>query len=150
MGRIRHKRNHHARRDISRAARTRARKLDADQVEQNLKDAKKNNELLNPDHLDIEKPGLGLFYCVECDRHFPSHGDREVHQKSKLHKRIAKKMHEEKAYTIEESMRAAGIGIDNTQRVPKDQQQQTQSNDNQGGNENINSSSTAQAMKTDA
>ena len=97
--------------DISRAARTRARKLDADQVEQNLKDAKKNNELLNPDHLDIEKPGLGLFYCVECDRHFPSNGDREVHQKSKLHKRIAKRMHEEKAYTIEESMRAAGIEI---------------------------------------
>ena len=58
MGRIRHKRNHHARRDISRAARTRARKLDADQVQANLQDAKKNAALLQPDHLDIEKPGL--------------------------------------------------------------------------------------------
>jgi len=100
--------------------------------------------------LDIEKPGLGLFYCVECDRHFPSNGDREVHQRGKLHKRIAKRMHEEKAYTIEESMRAAGIGIDNTQRKPKEQQQQQQQDGSQGGIENDNSSSAAQAMKTDA
>ena len=143
--------NGHRQIDISRAARTRARKLDADQVEQNLKDAKKNNELLNPDHLDIEKPGLGLFYCVECDRHFPSHGDREVHQRSKLHKRIAKRMHEEKAYTVEESMRAAGIGIDNAQRIPKEQGQQPHSNESQGGNErNKDQVSSIQSLRTDA
>ncbi|KAH0444472.1 hypothetical protein IEQ34_025535 [Dendrobium chrysotoxum] len=86
--------------DVSRAARTRARKLDADQVEANLKDSTKSDALLNPNHLDIDKPGLGLFYCIECDRHFPSQLDREVHQRSKLHKRIAKKMQEEKAYTL--------------------------------------------------
>jgi bud site selection protein 20 len=105
--------------DVSRAARTRARKLDADQVEANLKDSTKSDALLNPNHLDIDKPGLGLFYCIECDRHFPSQLDREVHQRSKLHKRIAKKMQEEKAYTLEESLWAAGVGVDNKQRQPK-------------------------------
>lgn len=112
--------------DVSRAARTRARKLDADQVQANLRDPKRHDELLNPDHLDIEKPGLGLFYCLECDRHFPSQADREVHQRSKLHKRIAKRMQDEKAYTVEESLWAAGIGVDNKQRPSEQQQQQQQ------------------------
>ncbi|UZJ51880.1 hypothetical protein CBS101457_001200 [Exobasidium rhododendri] len=116
MTRMRHKRNHHARRDISRGARTRARKLDHDQIQSNLEDNKKYEALTQPDHLDIDLPGLGLFYCVECDRHFPSQVDKDVHSKSKLHKRIAKRMREEKAYTVEESYLAAGVGVDNKQR----------------------------------
>lgn len=102
--------------DVSRAARTRARTLDADQIQTNLRDPKKLEELQNPTELDVDKAGLGLFYCVECDRNFPSQKDQLMHIGSKQHKRKAKKIHEEEAYTIEESMRAAGIGVDNKQR----------------------------------
>jgi bud site selection protein 20 len=54
---------------------------------------------------------------VECDRHFPSERDRSVHQKSKLHKREAKRMREEKPYTVEEANWAGGVGVDNRQRT---------------------------------
>lgn len=116
MGCIRHKRNHHARRDVSRAARTRARKLDSDQIHANYADPAKRTELENPSELDADKAGLGAYYCIPCDRHFPSEGDREVHQKSKLHKRRVKKVLEEEPYTNDEAYRAAGIGVDNKQR----------------------------------
>ena len=100
--------------------------MDSDQIQNNLKTPEKRHALSNPDHLDVDKPGLGLFYCIECDRHFPSEVDRSVHLKSKLHKRQAKRIHEEKAYTVEESLWAAGVGIDNQQRdqkkTDKDQQ----------------------------
>ena len=33
-----------------------------------------------------------MFYCVECDRHFPNANDRNAHLSSKQHKRIAKKL----------------------------------------------------------
>lgn len=59
MGRIRHKRTHHARRDVSRAARTRARHLDHDQVHANLHDPAKRADLENPTELDADKAGLG-------------------------------------------------------------------------------------------
>lgn len=110
--------------DVSRAARTRARKLDADQIHENMTDGKKLAALTQPDHLDVDKPGLGLFYCIECDRHFPSEVDRSVHQKSKLHKRQAKRMREEKPYTVEEANWAAGVGVDNRQRDTQEQDQQ--------------------------
>ncbi|PWN21459.1 hypothetical protein BCV69DRAFT_232986, partial [Microstroma glucosiphilum] len=116
MGRIRHKRTHHARRDVSRAARTRARNLDFDQVHANLHDASKRSELENPTELDVDKPGLGVYYCIECDRHFPRAEDREVHWKSKLHKRKAKKVREELPYTQEEADRGAGVGVDRGER----------------------------------
>lgn len=92
-------------------------KLHPDQIQANLNDPKKLEALQNPKELDLDKAGLGLFYCVECDRHFPSQKDQLSHIASKLHKRRAKKITEEPAYTIEESLRAAGIGIDNKQRT---------------------------------
>ncbi|KDN52035.1 hypothetical protein K437DRAFT_46705 [Tilletiaria anomala UBC 951] len=115
MGRLAHKRNHHARRDISRAARTRARKLDADQIQATLRNPDSLAKVMKPSELNLEKSGLGLFYCAHCDRHFPSDKDRAVHYRSKLHKRKAKKL-EEDAYTQEEADRAAGLGVDNKQR----------------------------------
>ncbi|PWN50724.1 hypothetical protein IE53DRAFT_81109 [Violaceomyces palustris] len=122
MGRVvRRKRTHHARRDISRAARTRARKLDADQIQDNMNDPEKLRELQNPTELDVDKAGLGLFYCVECDRHFPGQKDQLAHLASKLHKRVAKKMREEKAYTQAEANAAAGLGVDNRQRGRKEE-----------------------------
>ncbi|CAO1617480.1 unnamed protein product [Sympodiomycopsis kandeliae] len=118
MGRLRRKRVHHARRDVSRAARTRARKLDQDQIHTNLNDPAKREELENPTELDPEKPGLGAYYCISCDRHFPSDNDRDKHLSSKLHKRKAKRAQED-PYTPEEAYRAAGIGVDNKQKEIK-------------------------------
>lgn len=92
-----------------------------------MNNSKKLAALIQPDHLDVDKPGLGLFYCVECDRHFPSEIDRTVHQKSKLHKRQAKKMREEKPYNVEEANWAAGVGVDNRQRGPQQKQQEVES-----------------------
>ncbi|WFD24211.1 hypothetical protein MEQU1_002908 [Malassezia equina] len=118
MGRIqRKKRNHHARRDVSRAARTRARTLDYDQRHANATDETKRQNLEAPTELDPEKAGLGMFYCVECDRHFPNSNDRTAHLASKQHKRIAKRVLTETPYTHEEAMRGAGIGVDHGQRA---------------------------------
>lgn len=105
--------------DISRASRTRARNLDYDQRHENATDATKRNELESPTVLDPEKAGLGMFYCIECDRHFPNSNDRQAHLASKLHKRIAKKVLTETPYTHEEAMRGAGIGVDKKQRTTK-------------------------------
>ncbi|WFD46819.1 hypothetical protein GLX27_001461 [Malassezia furfur] len=117
MGQVsRRKRTHHARRDVSRAARTRARHLDYDQRHENATSSTRRQKLEAPTELDPDKAGLGMFYCVECDRHFPNNNDREAHLASKLHKRIAKKVLTEKPYTHEEAMRGAGIGIDNRRR----------------------------------
>ena len=98
--------------DVSRAARTRARKLDYDQRYENATNTSKRQLLEAPTELDPDKAGLGMFYCVECDRHFPNANDRNAHLSSKQHKRIAKKLLTEKPYTHEEALLGAGIGID--------------------------------------
>lgn len=102
--------------EVSRAARTRARKLDYDQRHENATNEAKRQSLEAPTELDPEKAGLGMFYCVECDRHFPNMNDRNAHVASKQHKRIAKKVLTEKPYTHEEALRGAGIGVDHRQR----------------------------------
>lgn len=101
---------------VSRAARTRRRHLDADQIQTTLRDPSKLDRAINPTDIDLDQKGLGLFYCVHCDRHFPSEAHRTAHNKSKLHKRKAKKVENEEAYTVEEANRAAGMGTDNSQR----------------------------------
>lgn len=65
---------------------------------------------------DFDKPGMGQFYCLECDRYFPSLKDQEKHTSSKLHKRVVKKVRENEAYTQEEADRAAGLGVDRKQQ----------------------------------
>jgi bud site selection protein 20 len=86
-------------------------------VHANLSNPAKSDALLAPAALDIDAPGLGLFYCIPCDRHFPSEKDRATHQASKLHKRAAKRALEE-PHTVEAAERAAGVGVDNRQRGP--------------------------------
>lgn len=102
--------------DVSRAARTRARHLDYDQRHENATIASRRQKLEAPTELDPDKAGLGMFYCVECDRHFPNNNDREAHLASKQHKRIAKKVLTEEPYTHEEALRGAGIGVENRRR----------------------------------
>ncbi|EJT50424.1 bud site selection-related protein [Trichosporon asahii var. asahii CBS 2479] len=112
MGRLRRSRTHHARRDVQRGARTRARTKDLDQIERDLEH---NLKKLKHQPIDEDKPGLGQHYCVECAKYYESDAALTTHTKSKVHKRRLKELREG-AYTVEESERAAGLGTDNTQR----------------------------------
>lgn len=56
MGRLRRSRTHHARRDIQRAARTRVRTKDLDQIQHDMEHNRKKLEL---QPIDEDKPGLG-------------------------------------------------------------------------------------------
>ncbi|PCH36273.1 hypothetical protein WOLCODRAFT_140300 [Wolfiporia cocos MD-104 SS10] len=108
MGRVRRSRTHHAQRDVHRAARTRARTRDIDQIQLIDLDPKVR-AALEAQPIDHEKPGLGQHYCVECAKYFETDAALRSHWRSKVHKRRCKAL-KEPAYTIEESERAAGLG----------------------------------------
>jgi bud site selection protein 20 len=55
------KRKHHGIRDMSRKYRTRNYKKDLDQIQSDLQNPEKLDR-----SLDIDLPGLGQFYCIEC------------------------------------------------------------------------------------
>ena len=103
MGTIRaRKRNRH--RDIKRSSKTKAFKKDLDQIALNL---------LNPPviELDPDLPGLGQFLCIHCDVFYATQKDLDSHLGSKVHKRRLKAL--KNPYTLEESLAAAGVGVDN-------------------------------------
>ncbi|TYJ55762.1 hypothetical protein B9479_003539 [Cryptococcus floricola] len=113
MGRLRRSRTHHARRDVHRAARTRVRTKDLDQIEMDLRPT--NRSKLEKQPIDEDKPGLGQHYCVECAKYYESDLALKNHTKSKVHRRRLKDL-KEPAYTIGESERAAGLGSDDKQK----------------------------------
>ncbi|KIJ55520.1 hypothetical protein M422DRAFT_151274 [Sphaerobolus stellatus SS14] len=108
MGRLRRKRVHKAQRDVHRAARTRARTRDLDQI-QHIDLTPEMRAKLEAQPIDLEKPGLAQHYCVECAKYYETDYALQSHWKSKVHKRRCKELREP-AYTIEESERAAGLG----------------------------------------
>ncbi|ODN84051.1 hypothetical protein L202_00078 [Cryptococcus amylolentus CBS 6039] len=128
MGRLRRSRTHHARRDVHRAARTRVRTKDLDQIEMDLRPT--NRSKLEKQPIDEDKPGLGQHYCVECAKYYESDLALKNHTKSKVHRfviprscrslltesRRRLKELKEPAYTIGESERAAGLGTDDKQK----------------------------------
>ncbi|CAK9787281.1 putative bud site selection-related protein [Cutaneotrichosporon oleaginosum] len=117
MGRLRRSRTHHARRDVSRAARTRVRTKDLDQIQHDIDHSRKK---LEKQPIDEDKPGLGQHYCVECGKYYETDAALRTHTKSKVHKRRLKDL-KEGAYTVEESQRAAGMSApDNRQRGVED------------------------------
>nr|ODO02657.1 bud site selection protein 20 [Cryptococcus depauperatus CBS 7855] len=113
MGRLRRSRTHHARRDVHRAARTRARVKDLDQIELDLLPHHKAK--LEKQPIDEDKPGLGQHYCVECAKYCETDAALQTHLRSKIHRRQLKQL-KQGAYTVAESERAAGLGVDNKQR----------------------------------
>jgi len=109
-GAQRKKRNHHSIRDISRAARTRARTKDLDQIHEDLKP--ENVEKIKNALPDPDLPGMGQNYCIPCARHFTSDFALQNHLKTKIHKRRLKDL-KEKPYTQKEAEAAVGLTTDN-------------------------------------
>jgi bud site selection protein 20 len=87
--------------------RTKRRTKDLDQIEVDLGEGQVG-KLLKQD-VDFDKPGLAQFYCVHCAKHFISGDAFKSHAKSKPHKRRLHALKTE-PYTVEESLRAAGMG----------------------------------------
>ncbi|KAJ7058365.1 hypothetical protein C8F01DRAFT_1210709 [Mycena amicta] len=108
MGRLRRSRAHHARRDVHRGARTRARGRDIDQIQFEDLDPERRAEL-EAQPLNHELPGLGQHYCVECAKYYETDDALKSHWRSKVHKRRCKQL-KEKPYTIEEAELAGGLG----------------------------------------
>ncbi|KAJ7776261.1 hypothetical protein B0H16DRAFT_1506080 [Mycena metata] len=108
MGRLRCSRVHNARRDVHRAARTRVRGRDLDQIQMLDLDSKRRLEL-EAQPLDFEKPGLAQHYCVECAKYYETDTALTSRWRGKVHKRRCRQL-KEPAYTIEEAERAAGLG----------------------------------------
>ncbi|KAG0151106.1 hypothetical protein CROQUDRAFT_103934 [Cronartium quercuum f. sp. fusiforme G11] len=67
--------------------------------------------------VDEDTIGLGNWPCVECARFFADQRSLDEHKRGKVHKRRVKAL-AEGPYSLEEAMRAAGLGVDNRQRPP--------------------------------
>ncbi|KAG8958871.1 Bud site selection protein 20 [Tulasnella sp. 419] len=115
MGRLRRSRVHKAQRDVHRATRTRARTRDIDLIQLHDLDPK-NRAKLESQPIDVDRPGLGQHYCVECAKYMETDAALKTHWKSKVHKRRVKVL-KEPVYTIEEAERAGGLGRET--RKPK-------------------------------
>ena len=69
--------------------------------------------------MDEDKPGLGQYYCLTCARHFISTIAKDAHLRTKEHKKRFKVCTKEEPYTIEESLRAAGMFVPQKQIQPQ-------------------------------
>jgi len=80
-----------------------------EQIRADLDDPVKANQLRNEQPIDLDKPGLGQYYCLECDRYFVSLDTLNTHNGTKKHKRRVKEL-EDKPYSTREAEAAAGMG----------------------------------------
>merc|ERR1712039_270717 len=87
--------------------RTKRRTKDLDQIDNDLKP--ENTVKFTARAIELDKPGLGQFYCVHCAKDFIDRRAFQDHVKGKPHKRRLHAL-ETEPYTIEESERAAGMG----------------------------------------
>lgn len=91
--------------------RARRRRQDAraiDQIHDDLSDTRKADALRNAQPIDMDLPGLGQFYCVECARYFIDAAALLAHTKTKGHKARLKELRE-KPYSQAEAEAAAGM-----------------------------------------
>ncbi|POY73375.1 hypothetical protein BMF94_3712 [Rhodotorula taiwanensis] len=85
---------------------------DIDQIHDDMKDKGKQKFLEDLRKKDLEDiPGMAEHTCVACARYFADAAALETHVRGKPHKRQLKKL-EEEPYSIEESRRAVGLGVD--------------------------------------
>lgn len=60
--------------------------------------------------IDLDLPGLGQHYCVQCARHFISGKVLAAHKRTKPHKARLREL-KEKPYTQAEAEAAAGMAV---------------------------------------
>uniref|UniRef100_A0A1A9UW44 Zinc finger protein 593 homolog n=1 Tax=Glossina austeni TaxID=7395 RepID=A0A1A9UW44_GLOAU len=104
---------------LRRRWRTRNRRRDLDEIDNDLRT--KSRELINQP-VDLDKPGFAQFYCVHCAKYFINDTALQSHFRTKVHKRRLKAL-ETEPYSLEESERAAGHG---SYIKPKTRQMETQ------------------------
>ncbi|KAI6237005.1 Zinc finger protein-like protein [Aphelenchoides besseyi] len=81
---------------------------DLDQIYEDLQPAKVV-ELTSEHPVDLDLPGDGQFYCVECSRYLVDQLTLEKHRKSKTHKQQLKRL-KELPYSQAEAEAAGGLG----------------------------------------
>lgn len=74
---------------------TRNRKRDIDQIYEDSKPENTSKKVQEATVLDEDKPALGQYYCLPCDKYFCDGSTLEVHKKQKPHKRRLKALEEE-------------------------------------------------------
>ncbi|EEY69058.1 uncharacterized protein PITG_05234 [Phytophthora infestans T30-4] len=103
-------RAHAKKKQYKRGHATKNRSRDIDQIQDDLR-AEKVTGKSTAFEEDEDLPGLGQFYCTPCGRHFIDAKTRDVHLKTKVHKRRLKDV-AQKQYTQNEAMQGAGKGVE--------------------------------------
>ncbi|GAB9466452.1 Elmo domain-containing protein b [Globisporangium polare] len=110
-GRTTGKKNLHSKKKgYKRSHATKSRSRDIDQIQDDLKVEKLKGVPMNFEK-DEDLPGLGQFYCTPCGRHFIDAKTRDVHLKTKVHKRRLKDVAQQQ-YTQKEADAGAGKTVE--------------------------------------
>lgn len=107
MGRLRRKRVHKNDKHLKKKYRLKRRTKDLDQIHVDMQP--KNAAKLKSQELDVDLPGAGQYYCIQCARYFVDDKALQDHIRSRVHRKKIK-MLKEVPYTPEEAERAAGMG----------------------------------------
>ncbi|CAH8582874.1 unnamed protein product [Schistosoma bovis] len=81
---------------------------DIDQISSDLKEENFAKRVIEATEPDEDKPGLGQFFCIFCDKYFIDQITLDLHKKQKPHKRRLKSL-DEPPHTQEDADLAAGI-----------------------------------------
>ncbi|KAM0786306.1 hypothetical protein ACM66B_001784 [Microbotryomycetes sp. NB124-2] len=113
VGRVRRSRTHsNPKKNQAPGQKTKRYTRDLDQIHEDVHDKGKQKLEFDLERKDIEDlPGLAQHGCIPCARYFADQTALATHLKGKPHKKRLKLLKEE-PYTIEESRRAAGLGVD--------------------------------------
>ncbi|KAH7474210.1 Zinc finger protein 593-like protein [Phytophthora ramorum] len=103
-------RAHAKKKQYKRGHATKNRSRDIDQIQDDLSVEKMTGKNMAFEE-DEDLPGLGQFYCTPCGRHFIDAKTRDVHLKTKVHKRRLKDV-AQKQYTQNEAMQGAGKAVE--------------------------------------
>ncbi|PWA01439.1 hypothetical protein BB558_002462 [Smittium angustum] len=114
MGRLRRSRVHKGIKDVSKKYRSKRKTKDLDQIQQDL--VEENKLKIENAEPDADLPGMGKFYCIECNKHFVDNTSVLKHKGSKVHKRRLKQLRVP-AYTQAEAEMGAGMGVGNETKI---------------------------------
>uniref|UniRef100_A0AAF5RT56 Zinc finger protein 593 homolog n=1 Tax=Wuchereria bancrofti TaxID=6293 RepID=A0AAF5RT56_WUCBA len=79
-----------------------------DQIIEEIRSEKRRCFTVRQINFDLDLPGDGQFYCVECDRHFIDEKSLRSHRSSKVHRQRLKRLREP-VYTQHEAEESVGL-----------------------------------------